>query len=47
MGNIVLYIMIGFMFICGGLSSIYVAVAMPGVIIWKIYRKIVHGEKMM
>lgn len=47
MNNIFLYIMIGFMFICGGLSTIYVVLALPVTLFVKVYRKIKYGEKIM
>lgn len=47
MSNIAIYIMIFFMCVCGGLSTLYVAISLPVVIIWKIYRKIKFGEKII
>lgn len=47
MNNILLWIMVLFMFICGGLSTLYVVISFPVVIIIKIYRKIKYGEKIM
>lgn len=29
--------------IAGGLSTIYLTISFPGVIIWKLYRRIVKG----
>lgn len=28
--------------IAGGLSTLYLAISFPGVILWKLYRKVVH-----
>lgn len=47
MNNILIYIMIFFMFVCGGLSTLYVVISLPVVIIMKIYRKVKYGEKIM
>ena len=33
------------MAIVGGASSVYLIIALPAVIIWKIYRKIKYGYK--
>ena len=30
----------------GVLSSLYIALSFPAVIVWKIYRKIHHGSKL-
>ena len=30
----------------GALSSLYIALSFPAVILWKIYRKIRHGYKL-
>ena len=46
MTNILLYIMIGIMALIGGGSSIFLVIALPAVIIWKIYRKIKYGYKL-
>ena len=40
---------IGILIIGGGvgvLSSLYIALSFPAVILWKIYRKIRHGYKL-
>ena len=47
MSNIFIYIFILFMAVFGGGSTIYVVSALPVVIIYKILRKIKHGEKIM
>ncbi len=47
MNHIFLYIMIGFMFICVGLSTIYGVLALPVTLFVKVYRKIKYGEKIM
>ena len=47
MKNIPVYILIAFMTLLGGGSTIYVVVSMPIVIISKIYRKIKLGEKIL
>lgn len=28
--------------IAGGLSTLYLAISFPGVILWKLYRRVVH-----
>ena len=47
MSNFFIYILIFFMFICGGLSSAYVVVSLPVVIIYKLYRKIKYKENLL
>lgn len=47
MSDVITYIFIFFMTIFGGLSTIYVVLALPVVLIWKVYRKIKFGEKIM
>jgi len=47
MSNIATYLFIIFMVIFGGLSTIYVVLSLPVVIVYKIYRKIKFGEKIM
>lgn len=47
MSDVITYIFIFFMAILGGLSTIYVVLALPAVLIWKVYRKIKFGEKIM
>ena len=32
--------------IIGGVSSLYIALSFPAVIVWKIYRKIRYGYKL-
>ena len=46
MGNILTIIMIIFMAVIGGGSTIFLVVSLPAVIIWKIYRKIKYGYKL-
>lgn len=45
MGNIFSMLVFALMCLLGGLSSLYVVVALPVMIIWKIYRKARYGEK--
>ena len=47
LSNIIIYIMIIFMAIFGGLSTIYLVVSIPSILIWKIYRKVKFGDKIM
>ena len=47
MNNFITYILIIFMVICGGLSTLYVVASLPVTIIYKIYRKIKFGEKIL
>ena len=47
MENIFTYIMLILMVICGGLSSLYVVIAIPAVCAYKLYRKAKYGEKIM
>ena len=47
MSNILTYILIFFMVIFGGLSTIYVVISLPTVIIYKIFRKIKFKEKIL
>lgn len=46
MTKIISYILIPIMAITGSVTTIYVLVAIPATIIWKIYRKLVHGKKL-
>ncbi len=46
-GNILTYLMFGFMCIVGGGSTLYLVIAMPAVIIWKLYRWIRYREGLM
>lgn len=46
-GKILTYIMFAFMCIVGGGSTIYLVVAMPAVIVWKLYRWIRYRENPM
>ena len=45
MSNIFTIIILVIMAIIGGFSTLYVALSLPAVIIWKIYRKIRYGYK--
>ena len=47
MSNIFIYLFILFMVVIGGGSTIYLVSALPVVIIYKTYRKIKYGEKIM
>ena len=47
MNNVLIYIILGLMVLCGGLSSIYVLISIPTVIVWKLYRKVKFGERIM
>ena len=47
MGNIFTYIILGLMVICGGLSSMYVIISIPVVLVWKFFRKAKYGENIM
>ena len=47
MGNIFTYIILGLMVICGGLSSLYVIISIPVVIVWIFFRKVKYGENIM
>ncbi len=44
MGKILTYFFIAFMCVVGGGSSIYVVIAMPAMIIWKLYRAARYHE---
>ena len=46
MSNVFTMILVGLMGLIGGLSSIYLLVSIPAIIIWKIYRKIRYGYSM-
>ena len=45
-GKILMYILIFIMAVFGGVSSFVVLLAVPGMIIYKIYRKIRYGCKL-
>ena len=45
MSNIGITIWIVIMVVMGGVSSLYVLISLPAVIIWKLYRVIVKGYK--
>ena len=47
MSNILIYILIFFMVVFGGLSTIYVVISLPAVIVYKIFRKIKVKEKIL
>ncbi|MBR1703302.1 MAG: hypothetical protein IJ716_15355 [Lachnospiraceae bacterium] len=46
MNQIVAMIMLVFMAVVGGGSTIAMVIGIPGMIIWKIYRKIRYGYKL-
>jgi len=46
MNKIVAMIMLVIMAVMGGGSTIAIAVGMPAMILWKIYRKIRYGYKL-
>ncbi len=39
------YLVFGFMILLGGIPSVFLVVALPVIIVWKIYRKIKYGYK--
>lgn len=43
MPSIVTYLMVAVMGIVGGLTSLYLLVSIPVLLVWKIYRKIKYG----
>lgn len=43
MSSIVTYLMVAVMGIVGGLTSLYLLVSIPVLLVWKIYRKIKYG----
>lgn len=45
MSDIFIKVLIGLMMIFGGFSCLYIAISLPAVIIWKLYRVIVKGYK--
>ena len=47
MNNFITYIVIIFMVIFGGFTTLYVVASLPVTIIYKIYRKIKFGEKIL
>lgn len=46
MGQILTVIMIIFMAVVGGGSTIFLVISLPAVIIWKIYRKFKYGYRL-
>ena len=46
MGQIFTVIMIIFMAVVGGGSTIFLVISLPAVIIWKIYRKFKYGYRL-
>ncbi len=46
MTKIISYMLIPIMAITGSVTTIYVLVAIPATLIWKLYRKIRYGKKM-
>ena len=47
MNNFITYLFIIFMAIFGGFSTLYVVVSLPVTIIYKIFRRIKFGEKIL
>ena len=47
MNNFITYLFIIFMVIFGGFSTLYVLVSLPVTIIYKIFRRIKFGEKIL
>ncbi len=47
MNNFITYLFIIFMVIFGGFSTLYVVVSLPVTIIYKIFRRIKFGEKIL
>lgn len=43
MPNFITMILVAFMGVMGGLTSVYLLVSIPVLIVWKIYRKIRYG----
>ncbi len=47
MSNVFVLIIFALMALMGGGSTIYVVLALPATIIYKIFRKVKYGEKMI
>ncbi len=47
MSNAFIYVFIAFMIIFGGFSTLYVVFSLPIVVVYKIFRKIKFGEKIL
>ena len=47
MSNIPIYMIIAVMALLGGGSTVYVVCSLPVVIIYKIYRKVKFGERIL
>jgi len=47
MNNFITYLFIFFMVIFGGFSTLYVVLSLPVTIIYKIFRRIKFGEKIL
>lgn len=45
MNKIITYIFLGFMALVGGGSTLYLIIALIGMILYKLYRKIRYGAK--
>lgn len=45
MDQISLYIIFGIMAVMGIVSSLYIVISLPAIILWKIYRMIRYGYK--
>ena len=46
MTKIISYMLIPIMAITGSVTTIYVLVAIPATLVWKLYKKIRYGKKM-
>ena len=47
MANIGMILLIGFMGLVGGASTLYVTLGLPCYVVWKILRKLRTGEKIL
>lgn len=43
MPSVITYLMVAVMGVMGGLTSLYLLVSIPVLLVWKIYRKIRYG----
>ncbi|MGN0132578.1 MAG: hypothetical protein ACI4AA_09070 [Lachnospiraceae bacterium] len=43
MPSVITYLLVALMGIMGGLTSIYLLISIPVLLVWKIYRKIKYG----
>ena len=44
MSQLIMMLVFVLMCVLGGLSSLYVVIALPVMIIWKVYRKLRYGD---